>query len=344
MDTRLVRCIAVLLIANSHLSDYYPLPQLAGDGLLGNSLFFLMSGFGLAVGDTRRRRSAVQWFSRRFMKLYPSLAVVLAFTAVYDFPALRIHGASEIVWGIFWPFRYPFVRQITTFYVIYFLWSRTRAANWPVATIAALIPVYVLWREVSPDETRTHAMHWVYYFQMFLLGVALSKVRMPESQRARNIVACALPALFLAYVGTKFVLSRSGQAESQVHFLHLLAVPVLLAMMTAFTDTRLTSLVDRRPVSKRFADWLAGATYEIYLVHYLVLELDRVRAAPLPANLALFWGGTFVAAFLLQGVRDLGLKASRIGIEAVGHRIFEKYPFNSTAADTPELMQISHHS
>jgi peptidoglycan/LPS O-acetylase OafA/YrhL len=311
MDTRIVRCVAVLLIANSHLTDFYPIPQLAGDGLLGNSLFFLLSGFGLAMGDRKGLRPAGDWFSRRLLKIYPSVAIVLAFTAVYDFPALRIDRAVEIPWGLVWPIRYPFVRQITTFYLIYFVWSRTRLAAYPVALIVGLIPVYAIWRHLAPEATRTHAVHWVYYFQMLLLGVAVARTQTQRPRLPKNFAAFALPVAFLTYVGTKFVLSRAGEAEEKVYLLHMLALPVLLLILYALSDARLIARIDRFPMISRFVDWLSGATFEVYLVHYLILELEWVRSLPLPANLVVFGLGTFVAAYALQLARDAFVNAAR---------------------------------
>ena len=55
MDTTALRVLAIVLIANSHLEDLYPFRPLAADGLIGNSLFFMLSGLGitLALGGGR---------------------------------------------------------------------------------------------------------------------------------------------------------------------------------------------------------------------------------------------------------------------------------------------------
>ncbi|MFM7590500.1 MAG: acyltransferase family protein, partial [Isosphaeraceae bacterium] len=103
METIVVRCLAALLIANSHLSDYYPIPQLAGDGLLGNSLFFLLSGYGLAKGDAHARRRPGDWFGRRLRKIYPSVVIVLLATALYDFGSLHIHRPIDVIIQLVWP-------------------------------------------------------------------------------------------------------------------------------------------------------------------------------------------------------------------------------------------------
>src|SRR5215831_9694789 len=74
VDTTLVRVLAMVLIANSHLEALYPRPWLAGDGLLGNSLFYVLSGFGLAASAaTRGLPGFVPWYTKRLVRIYPSL-------------------------------------------------------------------------------------------------------------------------------------------------------------------------------------------------------------------------------------------------------------------------------
>src|SRR5262245_5871015 len=68
VDTTIVRVLAMLLIANSHLEALYPRPWLAGDGLLGNSLFYVLSGFGLAASAEARGLAGFgPWFARRLI-------------------------------------------------------------------------------------------------------------------------------------------------------------------------------------------------------------------------------------------------------------------------------------
>ena len=43
-NTTAPMAIAAVLIANSHLERFYPHPWVAGDGLLGNALFFFTAG------------------------------------------------------------------------------------------------------------------------------------------------------------------------------------------------------------------------------------------------------------------------------------------------------------
>lgn len=76
-DTTALQCAASLLIANSHLEAFYPRPWMAADGLPGNSLFFLLSGYGLMRSAKRQDRSFGEYYSRRILRIYPALLLVV---------------------------------------------------------------------------------------------------------------------------------------------------------------------------------------------------------------------------------------------------------------------------
>ena len=304
METILVRCLAALLIANSHLTDYYPIPQLAGDGLLGNSLFFLLSGYGLAKGDQHNRRPALDWFSRRLRKIYPSVFIVLAATALFDFQSLWITRLSDVPWRIIWPPQYPFIMQITTFYVIYFLWSRTPLDRWPLALCLGLVPFYIAGWLRSSHELRTHVLHWFFYFQVMMLGVVVARYRVNERKISNKLIFAGLFLSSLAYLGVKFLLSRRGLAVEFVSVLHLLVLPVMYFMLLLSASGPVIGWLGRGGQVAIFATWLAGVTLEVYLVHYPVLENKYVLAAPRPLNLILFWVLTFALTWLVATLRD----------------------------------------
>ena len=47
-DTTLMLFMATVLITLSHLDAFVPDPRIATGGAIGNSLFFFLSGYGLA--------------------------------------------------------------------------------------------------------------------------------------------------------------------------------------------------------------------------------------------------------------------------------------------------------
>lgn len=78
-DTDFMRAAAALLICNSHLKQIYPHTWLAGDGLIGNSLFFFLSGFGIALSGKSLRLGFFKWYLRRVNRIYPACTLCTIF-------------------------------------------------------------------------------------------------------------------------------------------------------------------------------------------------------------------------------------------------------------------------
>ena len=77
-DTHFLRFVAICLIVNSHLDAYYPTPMLATGGMLGNSLFFMLSAFGLAISWRSHPRPFSEWYGRRIRRILPPIWVFYA--------------------------------------------------------------------------------------------------------------------------------------------------------------------------------------------------------------------------------------------------------------------------
>ena len=82
MDTTALRVLAIVLIANSHLEDLYPFRQLAADGLIGNSLFFMLSGLGIALSPRTGNSGFFEWYRRRLSRIYPGLWLTLCLSGL----------------------------------------------------------------------------------------------------------------------------------------------------------------------------------------------------------------------------------------------------------------------
>ncbi|GFK93910.1 hypothetical protein NNJEOMEG_01748 [Fundidesulfovibrio magnetotacticus] len=65
-----LRSLAILLIVNSHMTPLYPDGRFAVGGHLGNSIFFFASGFGLLLSYINRPLAPIDWYRRRFLRLF----------------------------------------------------------------------------------------------------------------------------------------------------------------------------------------------------------------------------------------------------------------------------------
>ena len=116
----ILKCIAALLIINSHMELLYgKYSVMATGGAIGDVLFFFCSGFTLFLGRMGRFDN---WYKRRINRIYPTVfawAIVQEFIFNYhkDIKYIIIHGGG-------W-----FVTCIMIYYVILYFIQRYMLNN-----------------------------------------------------------------------------------------------------------------------------------------------------------------------------------------------------------------------
>ncbi len=295
-DTVLLRALAALLIANSHIEAFYPFRQLAADGLLGDSLFFFLSGYGLALSAHKSQRGFVEWYGRRLSRIYPALLLVV-------FAFAYIPQAGWITWrpwdyilNFGWGRSYPFVGQILVFYVAFYVLLRAKRPEWYLWTFLSLFCLYVALPALGRgrDNEVFHAFHWLFYFQTMLLGAWIAE--RPSLAKPGGMGALAL----LLGLGVVYVAVRVGVAAGPLrdwYFLpHLLVMPIIVLLLKLARSRGLTDMFERSSVMASAAAFLGGITLEIYLMHYQVLRLEWVRTLITPINVVVYFGLSILAA------------------------------------------------
>lgn len=136
-----LRALAALIITNSHYTQVYPTDLIANGGLLGDVIFFAVSGFCL----TNIRYSFFSWYRKRIFRIYPAVWII---TGTY----LVIGWYSFDAWSIFSYFMYPtyyhFVASIIVLYipfyfVVSFNYLRTHIRLCMLLVFLAQILVYL---------------------------------------------------------------------------------------------------------------------------------------------------------------------------------------------------------
>src|ERR1700722_17050247 len=125
-DTDFMRAAAALLICNSHLKYFYPFRWLAGDGLLGNSMFFFLSGFGIALSIKSIRLGFFSWYSRRIKRIYPAAALCTVFFYLLLYHRWRDWHPLDYVHAYIWPTPYDYVMLIMVVYIFIYGMLRIR--------------------------------------------------------------------------------------------------------------------------------------------------------------------------------------------------------------------------
>lgn len=290
IDTTLLRFFAITLIFNSHLAQYYPISHMAFGGMLGNSIFFLVSGLGLSLSAKRQSRGFFSWIYRRAKRIYPALFIV---TFVYfilvekrwDDPFLRHLG------HFIWPTNYTFLTELLAYYIAFFFISRFNSKRVYLSVIAALsilyIGIYATSIEVGLSLSEfTHPLsqtNWVFYFGTMLFGGYLGLYDFSHFPK-KNQDLVVLASLLFFYFSIKALMSL-GVIQGYYFFMHLALVPTLFFLLKCFSmDNIITNLLKDSFLHK-LINAVAGITLEIYIVHICLLEMDYAKALFFPLNI-----------------------------------------------------------
>lgn len=133
-----IRVIATALITNSHFSNIWPISALAAGGMLGNILFFAVSGFCLFV----IKDNFIKWIFKRFLRVYPALILVTLITILLGFYKLsNLKGAFRL---FVFPTNYVFLVWLMVCYFPFYLFAYLDKKHKNVLEIC-LFSVVVIW-------------------------------------------------------------------------------------------------------------------------------------------------------------------------------------------------------
>lgn len=275
-ETFTLMALACLLISNSHLEGFYPRSWMAADGLLGNSIFFLLAGFGVTISQSRRPYGLMRFYSRRILRIYPSLIFVVLVGWTFGLTP-RVNGASEVIQELVWPTGYGFIMLVMLLYPAGWAMARAseRVGAW-IATgclLAWLGTVTLAARGIPPGETvllghlpkyMWHAFYALVFISGGYFGLCKSKSKI-----------AIMPWLFIVaaagilYIALKFSYYKTGGFEwlsaalvtGGLQGLVLLMVTGLLNLLPTM-NAILQAIGLERPLA-----WLGRSSLQVYLSH-----------------------------------------------------------------------------
>ena len=304
IDTNVLRCLAALLIVNSHLESFYPASWMAADGLLGASLFFALSGFGLVQSELRGRKPFFEWWGRRLSRLYPSVILVVLVTAIIH-KSWRHWSLVDYAlnFGLGW--QYGFIYQILIFYAIFYVLLRTIGPAGLKWLALLILPVMLTVPFLGTRASTFHWFHWMFYFEVMVCGGAIA----PLSGKITGLSTggfVALIGLFVVYVAAKFV---SGRLGAMYILPHLLLLPLMVLCLKAARCQSVSRWLSPQRRLGAIVAAIGGSSLEIYLIHHILAE-SPVQRLIFPLNVGVL--------FLLS--IGFALLISRV-VDSFGHRV-----------------------
>ena len=295
-----LRALAACLITNSHYTGIYPTDLIANGGLLGNILFFAVSGYCLY----NVRGNFVQWYGKRIYRIYPP---VVCITLIYILSgAYNIHSRTLIEWFIY-PTNYHFIAAILLLYIPFYFIMRTEGLRKHLTKVMLLIAlVWCLVYLTIYDKSYYHldAVHEpmirFLYIESMLLGAWFrqNNNRFYNVFKWQDVMGTLL--CFVLYFLSKLMFSRY-EIISQFQFLNQLMIFILLFFMFK-VFAGLDSKLEKLPKSIKYViDTLSNITLEVYIIQDVLIRLLK-KVGFFPINWILLTTAIFVGAWFLHKI------------------------------------------
>lgn len=302
-----LRALAACFITNAHYTGIYPTDLIANGGLIGDVLFFAVSGYCLYnVKYDLSARGFAGWYGKRIWRVYPPVLIMTALFMVLG--AYELSVDKGIVWWYIYPTYYHFVASIIILYIPFFFIMKIPALRDRIPFLMGIIGVAwlaVYWlvydRTYYHIDTVREPMIRFLFMESMLLGAWFRQ----NDKKLRNKYKAAYPVAaiiaFGIYFASKILFSkRSGLAPLQ--FLNQIAIFVLLYFMFR-TFCGLDEKLEKMPRwIKKIVEFLSEMTLEIYVVQYVIIAVIRDLGLFFPLNWVVLTASILLAAFILHKV------------------------------------------
>lgn len=321
-DVALVRSVACLLIVNYHMSrlDIPGASVFSKGGFVGNTVFFALSGYLLAVSSLGKTVDSA-WLKRRLLRIYPALLISI----------VLIIGISVLA-GLEKTFYFMDVFLTSVGLQYYFGISSLGEHLWFVSVLLACYVLFRPTRHLVEHRFRSLVFGWICVFIAVALltpSIALEPAAGERDLYAR--ITAEVPLRFLYHYGIFFAAMWYGLNESRVllrvksaglmwragafaifggvyavllsirgqsFVLSTLSVVAAACCAIALMAT-LSALPGRLGRTEGLFWFLASVSYEIYLIHFVVIDVADKYLSGL-VSIPFVFGGTILLAFLIN--------------------------------------------
>lgn len=269
-----LRALAACLITNAHYTDIYPVEIIANGGLLGDVIFFAVSGYCLC----NIKMPFPKWYSKRVLRCY--VPVILT-TAVYMILGEYSLDSHSVVWWYVYPTYYHFVASIVVLYIPFYFVLRIKILRDRIPLIMGALAVvqlviYLLFydRSTYHIDTVREPMIRILFFECMLLG---SYFRINDDRFRDKFSRLSLLGT-IGSAGVYFVsklLFSKGVISSHYQILNQYCLfCFLLCVFRLFIGMDL--LLEKIPEKMKFLiTYLSKITLEIYVVQYVIIDWVR---------------------------------------------------------------------
>ena len=303
-----LRAVAACLITNAHYTGIYPTDLIANGGLIGDIIFFAVSGYCLA----NVKMNFPRWYSKRVVRCY---LPVIIMTAIYMLMGEYSLEAHPFTWWFIYPTYYHFVASIVVLYIPFYVVMKVDVLKRHIPAVMGVIAlvylaIYVFFYDKSYyhiDVVREPMIRFL-FMESMLLGAyfKLNDGKFRDNFKWYNFVCVG--GFFLLYFASKLFFSRSD-SFMYLQVVNQFVIFALLYFVFKFV-MGIDAKLDKLPaIIKAIISFVAKMTLEIYVVQYVIIDFIRPLLG-FPLNWLSITGIILVAATMLHFVCDSILKLS----------------------------------
>lgn len=307
----LLRALSAMIITNAHYENIYPISIIANGGLLGDVMFFAISGFCLYDIKT----DFVHWYKKRLLRIYPSVWII---TLVYTFLGYyQFRDISTLLSSFIFPTHYHFIGSIVLLYIPFYLIScvakkNEKTQNRTIVGILVLLIIMQLYIYVFFYNKSVYHIDSVYepmirflFLEAMIIG-AIMKINVKQLIQTfspKSVVSSVI--LFGLYFISKMGMVRfDWLAPYQIINQYLLLLLLVsLFIMVAGTEKTLPHIPNS---CRKVIIYISNITLEIYLVQYVII--DWLNKGPFPVNFFIVTSGILIVATVLHFITSGFLK------------------------------------
>ena len=317
-----LRALATCLITNSHYIGVYPTDIIANGGLLGDVIFFAVSGYCLL----NVKKNFPTWYGKRLWRVY---LPVLVITTVYFMLGKYTFASDNFVWWFIYPTNYHFVASIVLLYVPFYFVGKYEVLKKRILLIATIVGIaYLIVYIFAYDKSYYHidtVREWMIRF-LFFESMLLGGYFKYNDEKFRNKFHWRLPlitaVLFVGYFTSKMLFSKYTKL-TQLQIVNQFIIFALLFFvfwLFASIDGKLEKLPK---VIKIGCKYLASITLEIYLVQQVIIN-SLVPYFTFPINWIVITASILVSATALHYVCKLIYFAGDKVVEILKNKLIKK--------------------
>lgn len=312
-----LKALAAILITNAHYEDIYPISAIANGGLLGDVIFFAVSGYCANVCGRR----FWGWYKNRLVRVYTPVWII---TAVFLLIGVYYVGDfGRFLYAFFYPTYYHFVGSILVLYIPFYFVSRwiqsdqtlagKRLTGVMVLVAAAYFVVFytVYDRSYCHIDATSEPMIRFLFFESLLVGlyfrINARRFTVPAKKSAWGVAV----VLLAVYLVVKVFCSR-GTIPAGFQWLSQVSLLMLLAVLFRCVMGLESFFREKEATVGKAVRFVAAMTLEIYVVQYAPILYLNIGA--FPVNFVIVTAAIVVMAWLLHKVCGLLIETGkRIG-------------------------------